>query len=427
MSSRNRVGVRKPRATTPGLLRSLTAAFGSCMRGVVDAEYYDDGDDEDKAPLMAMASSRRDMKTRQWPNGLVIRVPAAMKADLLTFVLARGVYGTVNYAKYASAPGKVLADDLVSSICALDPAPGPEEMADAYWQAGGFLSEAGHWTDAYPLLERAAELLGNDAGATEQMAWILHSKGLVKCNQRKYGKARSLLEASMRMHAQRGDSWGSSVALGSVASCDIDEYGDQDVEPAIEKLLCSMRSLRQEGDSLHLAVILYNLGSAHVEHYSAHGDAEAGAYFREALAMKRRVFGVPADQDHPAFAGELSSLGVLLARQGNLEESIAISQRALAVRMQLLGPDHPGTVFSKVELADCLVNGAETLFRRGGHADKRATAWMREAIDHCLRAEALEERVFDPEDRNHDLRGLLRQTIYTYAPSLHLAPLKSLE
>ena len=65
--------------------------------------------------------------------------------------------------------------------------------------------------------------------------------------------------------------------------------------------------------------------------------------YRRALEGSERVLGV----DHLNTLGSVLNLGVLLQKQGKLEEAETLFRRALEGRERVLGIDHPSTLTSR--------------------------------------------------------------------------------
>jgi tetratricopeptide (TPR) repeat protein len=74
--------------------------------------------------------------------------------------------------------------------------------------------------------------------------------------------------------------------------------------------------------------------------------AEAKPYLERALAIREQVLG----PQHPDTATSLNDLGVLLRTQGDLAGAKPYLERALAIREQVLGPQHPDTATSLNDL-----------------------------------------------------------------------------
>jgi tetratricopeptide (TPR) repeat protein len=95
--------------------------------------------------------------------------------------------------------------------------------------------------------------------------------------------------------------------------------------------------------------------------------AQAEALYRKALAMRQEALG----PDHPDTALASSNLAASLESQGRVQEAEVLHRRALAVREQVLGSRHPHTAASRNNLA-------VTLKRQGRL--KEAEQLIREAL-----------------------------------------------
>jgi CHAT domain-containing protein/Tfp pilus assembly protein PilF len=79
-----------------------------------------------------------------------------------------------------------------------------------------------------------------------------------------------------------------------------------------------------------------------VELYNHGRYAEALVIAREALAIRRRIFG----EEHPAVAQSLDNLGNLLQAMGDYAGARPNLEQALAIRRKLLGEEHPDVATS---------------------------------------------------------------------------------
>jgi tetratricopeptide (TPR) repeat protein len=99
-----------------------------------------------------------------------------------------------------------------------------------------------------------------------------------------------------------------------------------------------------------------------------HGRAaysEAAPLLRDALAISVNVLG----PDHPDTAISLNNLANVLRARGDLAEARPLYERALAISEKVLGPEHPATAISLTNLANLLVSqgdlvGARPLYER---------------------------------------------------------------
>jgi tetratricopeptide (TPR) repeat protein len=96
------------------------------------------------------------------------------------------------------------------------------------------------------------------------------------------------------------------------------------------------------------------------------GNYEAAEpLYRRSLAIREQVLG----PDHPATAASLNNLAELYRSQGQYEAAEPLYRRALAIDEQILGPDHPATATSLHNLAGLYESqgqyeAAEPLYRR---------------------------------------------------------------
>jgi tetratricopeptide (TPR) repeat protein len=98
--------------------------------------------------------------------------------------------------------------------------------------------------------------------------------------------------------------------------------------------------------------------------------AEAQALQERALALREQALG----PDHPSIAGNLNNLATVHHARGAYAEARALLERALAIQEKALGPDHP-------EIAMSLTNLANVYYETGEYAEARALNERVLAID----------------------------------------------
>jgi tetratricopeptide (TPR) repeat protein/predicted Ser/Thr protein kinase len=96
------------------------------------------------------------------------------------------------------------------------------------------------------------------------------------------------------------------------------------------------------------------------------------AFTQEALAIRQRLLG----KDHPRVAESLMNLGVLSREAGKYDDALAYYQSALAIREKVLPPDHPDMVITNNNLGALLLAqgryaDSEQSFRRVLELDRR--------------------------------------------------------
>ncbi|MFM7327028.1 MAG: tetratricopeptide repeat protein, partial [Nodosilinea sp.] len=84
-----------------------------------------------------------------------------------------------------------------------------------------------------------------------------------------------------------------------------------------------------------------------IELYQAGRYSEAVPLAERALAIREQALG----PDHPDTATSLNNLALLYESMGRYEEAEPLYQRALAIYEKALGPDHPLTASSLNNLA----------------------------------------------------------------------------
>jgi hypothetical protein len=77
--------------------------------------------------------------------------------------------------------------------------------------------------------------------------------------------------------------------------------------------------------------------------------AQARPFLERALTIREQLFG----PDHPDIATSFNNLGALLRAQGDLVAARPLFERALAIREKALGPEHPDTVRVSATLPYC--------------------------------------------------------------------------
>ena len=139
-------------------------------------------------------------------------------------------------------------------------------------------------------------------------------------------------------------------------------------------MLCAEAIERRQVFWWQAARLLHNLAS-YLNDRAQYPEAEL--LYQRALAIREQVLG----PEHPSTAGTLNNLALLYFNQGKDEQAELLYQRALAIREQVLGPEHPDTAGTLDNLA--------TLYSRQGKDEQAEPLYQR--------ALAIKERVLGPE------------------------------
>jgi tetratricopeptide (TPR) repeat protein len=105
--------------------------------------------------------------------------------------------------------------------------------------------------------------------------------------------------------------------------------------------------------------------------------------FQRALAIREQQLG----PDHPHTASSLNNLAELYRAQGKYEQAEPLFQRALAILEQQLGPDHPDTALSVWYLAvlserQQQYEQAASLYQRALSIDEHALGPLHPTTQH---------------------------------------------
>jgi tetratricopeptide (TPR) repeat protein len=128
-------------------------------------------------------------------------------------------------------------------------------------------------------------------------------------------------------------------------------------------VLVGRNDIYPKGSELSAAILLDKLDAYRDGALAAY--AEARSLSERALALREKMLG----PDHPDTASSLNNLASVVARLGDKDASRALSERSLAIREKLLGPHHPDTATSLNTLGYLLIGcgdvaGARPLFER---------------------------------------------------------------
>ncbi|MCA9648437.1 MAG: serine/threonine protein kinase [Myxococcales bacterium] len=112
------------------------------------------------------------------------------------------------------------------------------------------------------------------------------------------------------------------------------------------------------------------------------------SYHQRALAIREQELG----PDHPDVAHSLNNIGLVLFRQRELDQALVHHRRALAIREQGLGPHHPHVAYSLSNIGSVLIEKGE----------------LDEALAHYQRALTIREEGLGPD--HPEVAGMLAKT-----------------
>jgi predicted ATPase/class 3 adenylate cyclase len=238
-----------------------------------------------------------------------------------------------------------------------------------FWRARGYITEG---------RARMRELLSSTAGQERNTsrAKALHAAGWAAREQGDYGDARALIEESLGIYRELGDSRGTGWALVDLGF--LTRY-EGDYLVAASLLEESVVLLRQVNDIEGLAAALGNLGLIARDR----GDADlAEARLTESLALWRTL------GDRVGFGWALMALGIVARAQGRSDAARGQLEESLAVWQELNDRQNMANVLSTLARLACddgLYDVARTHLRDSLSifveiGDRRGTAFVLEGF-----------------------------------------------
>jgi len=231
--------------------------------------------------------------------------------------------------------------------------------------------------DAIPeeVITRGAEHLGpslqrvaGDPFALNQAIAALSAYSLIRRNRtEKTVSLHRLVQAVLRdsMTAKADKEWKQRTVLAVNEACpnvrDVTQW-DACEQWLPHALVCADWIEQEQMMESEPARLLYSIGD-YLDERKRYREAEP--LYRRALAIREQVLG----PEHSTTAMSLYSLGRLCQAQGRFEEAEPLYQRALTIFEQVLGPEHPTTAGSLNALArlykdEGKYEQAEPLYRR---------------------------------------------------------------
>lgn len=163
----------------------------------------------------------------------------------------------------------------------------------------------------------------------------------------RYDEAKATYQESYDMYvgAGEGDSEDALTALSGVGGVLFHVRDNNGAESVFRKVLEKRKALASGRDSEQLASAIDRLSVAASRNQSDLTEAEALA--REALAMRRRLFG----EVHPDVTLSLSNLASILSQRQKFDEAIDLGKQSVEQHRHLFGDRHPRTASALDELS----------------------------------------------------------------------------
>ncbi|MEM9456335.1 MAG: tetratricopeptide repeat protein [Myxococcota bacterium] len=256
------------------------------------------------------------------------------------------------------------------------------------------MHEAGRYADALDALDAVVQ----HAQALDYpplWAEALYRRGALRDSNGQYAEAEQDLRQAHALavvHHHNRVALDTAVTLTFVVGYHLNRHAEGQQWGEMEALPLAQR-IREP---LEEAQSLGNLGNV----FHAQGDYDqAKLHHQRALAIRQEALG----PNHPRLANSLGNLGNVSVRRGDYDQARAYYQRSLAIFETALGPDHPHVANSHTSLGDAFAH-------QGDHDQAR---------DHYQRALTIFEEVLGPDHSRlaYPLIGLATVALDTDDPT----------
>ncbi len=213
---------------------------------------------------------------------------------------------------------------------------------------------------------RIESVRSRDPDSQAQLANSLYGLGKLLRAQGQYPEAEKDLREALRLQQKiYGASDPRVAATLKELARELSDAGDLNAAiPLMRSAVAMQRELRGGNPYPDLAEVLNDMGVL----LWRHGDLdEAEAFYRESLAMNRKLLG----DKHPEIANGLENVAMSLQDKGDLAGAEDMYRQSLTMRRELLGENHP-------EVGRTLMNLASLRYDRGDTGE--AIADMREVL-----------------------------------------------
>jgi tetratricopeptide (TPR) repeat protein len=245
----------------------------------------------------------------------------------------------------------------------------PLDLSDALTHQGDLLALQAQYAageKAYREAIRIDSLHPKDRKSQIELAASLYGLGTLLAQNGQNTEAETNLRAALTLQEALYGKAHPAIArtLKDLARAIADDGNLNTAIPMMERAVAMQRELRGKEPHPDLAEVLNDMG---LLLYERGDSAEAEKYYRESLAMNRRLLG----DKHPEIANGLENVAMALSDKGDLAGAEDLYRQSLAMRRQLEGPDHP-------DVGQTLLNLASLQYDRG--KTEEATSNMREVL-----------------------------------------------
>ena len=266
--------------------------------------------------------------------------------------------GTVYMGLGLYAQARPLLDRAVATRHTL-PGVDPLELSNSLSHQGDLLAlqaEFDTGEKAYREAIRIESARPNDLASQVELANSLYGLGTLLAMQGRYADAEKTLREALTLQQALYGASHPAVArtLKDLARAIDDDDGDLNTAIALmQRAVAMQRALRGGEPHPDLAEALNDMGVL----LYRNGDLDnAEKFYRESLAMNRRLLG----DKHPEIANGLENVAMTEQDKGNLAGAETLYRQSLDMRRDLLGADHPDVGRTLLNLASLQYDRGET-------------------------------------------------------------------
>jgi tetratricopeptide (TPR) repeat protein len=277
--------------------------------------------------------------------------------------------GTVYMGLGLYAQARPLLDRAVATRHTL-PGVDPLELSNSLSHQGDLLALQAEFEPgekAYREAIRIESARPTDLASQVELANSLYGLGTLLAKQGRFADAEKTLREALELQQALYGAAHPAVArtLKDLARAIDDGGGDLNAAiPLMQRAVAMQRELRGGEPHPDLAEVLNDMGVL----LYRNGDLDdAEKFYRESLAMNRRLLG----DKHPEIANGLENVAMTEQDKGNLAGAEALYRQSLDMRRELLGANHP-------EFGRTLANLASLQYDRG--ETREALANLREVL-----------------------------------------------
>lgn len=263
----------------------------------------------------------------------------------------------------------------------------PGDLSDSLGHQGELLFRVADYAAAerdYRDAIRIESAHPGDPDSEAQLADSLYGLGKLLAAKGQYAEAEKNLRAALQLQQRiYGNSDPRVATTLKGLAVELSDGGDLNAAiPLMRSAVAMQRELRRNEPYPDLAEALNDMGAL----LWRHGDLdEAEKFYRESLAMKRKLLG----EKHPEIATGLENVAMSLQDKGDLAGAEDMYRQSLTMRRELLGENHP-------EVGRTLLNLASLRYDRGD---------IRESLDNFREVLAIYRKAY-PADHPETARVL---------------------